>query len=117
MTDNNTKDVPEWAKRRACELAGKPWEPRDIDVQQPSFAGHSAMLAFARYIAKHEEPPVDPLLIEAREIVKATLSPDRHSRCNCREKIAAGEWDEGQKVQASLAALRRGIELGASNND
>lgn len=57
------------------------------------------------------EPKIDPLLIEAREIVKTTLTPERHRRCNCRDEIDMGKWDSGQKVRAALAALRRGMEL------
>ncbi|GEM_PF-5534024 len=53
-------------------------------------------------------------LIEAREIVKATLPQDSHRRCNCREKIEAGAWDNGQKVQAALAGIRRGRALAVS---
>lgn len=55
--------------------------------------------------------PVDPLLVEAREIVKATLTPERHKNCNCREEIDAGDWDDRHSVRAALAALRRGMEL------
>ncbi|KPH65788.1 hypothetical protein ADT71_09630 [Novosphingobium sp. ST904] len=53
-------------------------------------------------------------LFEAREIVKATLAQDSHRRCNCREKINAGEWDEGQKVRAALAGIKRGRALALS---
>lgn len=41
----------------------------------------------------------------AREIVKATLTPEDHRRCNCREKIDAGLWDGGQKVRAALVGI------------
>lgn len=57
------------------------------------------------------------LLLEARQIVKATLTPDRHSRCNCREEIDAGEWDKGQKIRATLAGLHRGIEIAATHRE
>lgn len=54
----------------------------------------------------------DAELIEAREIVKATLTPENHKTCNCREQIDAGEWDSGQKVRAAAEGLRRGRLLG-----
>jgi hypothetical protein len=47
----------------------------------------------------------DKLLLEAREIVKATLSPEEHKRCNCRAEIDAGYWDNGQKIRIALTAL------------
>lgn len=71
-----------------------------------------SLRAFALTIEKHEQPPVDPLLAEAREIVKATLTPDRHMRCDRRSEIDLGQWDDGQKIRAALAALKRGIEIG-----
>ena len=49
-------DIPQWAMTRAGELAGKSlYFSTPIDIGK----------AFARYIAEHEQPPVDPLLIEA----------------------------------------------------
>lgn len=52
-------------------------------------------------------------IIEARGIVKATLTPENHERCNCRQEIDAGEWDRGQKVRAALAGIQRGRVLAA----
>ena len=51
---------------------------------------------------------VDPDLIAARDIVKATLDPDSHKRCHCRDEIDAGRWDRGQKVRATIAGIRYG---------
>ena len=101
--------IPEWAAVRACELLNG---PQEIAAWAPSERRLGGVVAtFARYIAQHEQPPVDPDLIEAREIVKATLVPESHARCDCREKIDAGEWDRGHKVRATLAAIKRGREL------
>ena len=41
----------------------------------------------------------------ARQAVKETLSPENHLRCNCREEIDAGKWDNGHKVKACLRAM------------
>jgi hypothetical protein len=54
-------EIPQWAKERACELANAIHEyPRftvdHLDRDWPS------LQAFARYIAAHEEPPVDPVI-------------------------------------------------------
>lgn len=50
----------------------------------------------------------DPDLIEARSIVKMTLSPNNHTGCNCRQEIDAGSWDSGQRVRAAFAGIKRG---------
>lgn len=57
---------------------------------------------------------LDPDLIEARRIVKETLTPGSHQRCNCRAEIDAGGWDDVQKVRATLAGIKRGRELAAA---
>ena len=46
------------------------------------------------------------LLLEAREIVKAALSPENHQRCNCRAEIDAGDWDNRMPMRVALTALR-----------
>ncbi len=93
--------IPRWASERAIALSD--------DVGVPCW--HSVHDAFARYIASKEEAPVDPLLIEARKIVKAGLSERSHAKCNCRKEIDAGEWDNGGKVKAALAGIKRGFQL------
>lgn len=57
---------------------------------------------------------IDADLLDARAIVKATLDPASHSRCNCRAAIDAGNWDKGQKVRAALSGIRRGRALARS---
>jgi hypothetical protein len=95
-------DIPQWAKDRACEIAKAsgvtPGGARDAD-----FAWGRA---FARYIAEHEEPPVDPLLVEAREIA-AKARPDY------AEGYLSGGYDTSStEIRTALLALRRGIERG-----
>lgn len=58
------------------------------------------------------EPTAEELAL-ARKMVKRTLSPSRHTRCNCRAEIDAGEWDNGHKVRIALAAIRETTELSA----
>jgi hypothetical protein len=95
-------DVPEWAIERACELASA-WSystvlclPTDTSVY---------LHAFARYIAQHEEPPEDPLLTEAKQIVCAHYSAGFQV-----DAINAGSWCE-LEVKFALAGLKRGMEL------
>src|SRR5690606_41335717 len=49
-------DIPEWAEKRATDLTSEAMK----DGSWLPIGGH-ASAAFARYIAEHEEPPVDPL--------------------------------------------------------
>jgi hypothetical protein len=108
MADN----VPEWAKQRACELANAvgDWA---VPVKWGQAQHYALGQAFARYIAEHEEPPVDPLLIEAREIVAQWYADNPKMGGGTREptRIRAGEIDAGAEVTQTIVALKRGMEL------
>lgn len=101
-------EIPQWARERAAELANK--ESDDACFTAAYVAAAYLGEAFARYIAQHEEPPVDPLLIEAREIVarhEDSLGFDEDAK-----STRAGDVDSCESVQFTLTGLRRGIELG-----
>jgi hypothetical protein len=79
-----------------------------------------------RIIAAHRqrgliaEEPVDPLLVEAREMAaRARQSNYANAHAHLQDsvalKISRGEWDNHMLVQCALAALRRGIEIGEAN--
>ena len=98
-----SNDIPQWAKERACELANDEcgrhaWFPDDCNQ------GYTTLTALARYIAKHEEPPVDPDLITAREIcARVCLGQGRlRSAQNYRD----GTYDSDPEVQFVLTALK-----------
>jgi hypothetical protein len=98
------EEIPQWAEDRALELARLDGAGRG----QGRYDGHyyaDMHKAFARYIAEHEEPPVDPLLIEARKLA-SELSKDAGSF-----DFISGRFDDWYAVRAALAALRRGMEL------
>ena len=70
---------------------------------------------FAAYIAEKEEPPVDPLLEEAREICARLY--ERESSKTLAKGYREGKYDHELESAASalciaLAALKRGIEIG-----
>ncbi len=99
-----SEETPQWAKERACELInnehpGWKYTPNEVSISP-------ALRAFARYIAAHEEEPVDPDLIEAREICALTTI----SNCNA-EAYRSGEIDHATIIQTALAAIKRGREL------
>lgn len=111
---DRTKNAPLWVRERACALANAAdptanWQPEQLEARQ-FIVG--SMRALMLHIAEHEEPPVDPLLVEAREISA------EHSRvCGQFEQAAeyrAGKWDDGATMRKVLIALRRGMELAST---
>lgn len=84
------ENPPEWALDKAVALIRAEGQPQTEDYIRGTFAA----IALAKVIAQHEEPPADPLLIEAEQV--------------CRE------WRSLSPVELALAAIKRGIELGAA---
>lgn len=95
MTDT-TPTVPEWAIQKALKLMEYGGTPLRSVLAEPN--EHFEVIAFAHYIAEHEEPPVDPLLIEARAIIK-----------RCYPEVSPNY--SGRRLTIAMDALRRGIEL------
>ena len=86
-------EIPQWARDRACELANKePWRP--------------AIAAFARYIAQHEQPPVDPDLETAREICARVAEEVSPSERGVHAGYRGGDYDDDPEVQFALSALK-----------
>jgi len=106
-------EIPQWALERAAELANK--EGGEVGAASDAYTPDGVACTyigrtFARYIAQHEELPVDPLLSEAREIVARhadSLGFDEDAK-----STRAGDIDSLESVQFTLTGLRRGIELG-----
>lgn len=109
----------EWNEAEIC--ARRAWKA-DYFLSDPQDASslyrllveriHHAIEAFEAGDKDALEPfklvePVDPLLLEAREIVKEILDPIRHAKCNCRAEIDEGDWDHKNAIRATLVALRR----------
>lgn len=88
-------EVPEWAYAEVNRLSQE--------------QGGRMSDAFARYIAQHEQPPVDPDLIEARRLAAndATIQGKRIVAGN----IEDGHLDDDFGVPLALAAIKRGREL------
>ena len=111
---------PDWAIERALipvlptlsEQNLTSWTVSEVKNGCKEGLGYCVLVvAFARYIAEHEEPPVDPLLLEAREIA-ASLAGDAAYHRNWADNVRAGKYDAEDRVQGALAALKRGIEIG-----
>ena len=102
-----SENIPQWALVRALSLAESCWTLEEAKNWLESNHYGEALAAFARYIAEHEEPPVDPLLIIAREIV---ADEDASRTLNQTQAILEGHAGQS-KVNIALTALRRGMEL------
>ena len=89
-------DVPQWAIERVHELSA-----------------NGITDAFARYIASKEEPPVDPLMVAAREIVATTQHnwPDSPWHLNQVARLRVGAEDKSLVVMAAYEGIKRGMEL------
>lgn len=72
-----------------------------------SFAAYKDQLRERGLLAQE---PVDPLLIEAREIA-ANAIHENTTQSRWPEHIRSGNGDDTPVVHATLAALRRGMEL------
>ena len=96
-------DIPHWALDKAAKNGG--WEGWEhfSRVWYETTGPNKLCIAFARYIAEHEEPPVDQDLIKAREIcARVCLEQGRlRSAQNYRE----GFYD-ATEVQFVLTALK-----------
>lgn len=106
--------IPKWAAGKARSLADAETTSGDIGDEASLLALACYRAAFARYIASHEEPPVDPLLIEAREIVAQAQHdwPDNPWHLNEAAELRAGNRDYTLVLKGTLAGLRRGVEIG-----
>ncbi len=105
-------DIPEWAFEVAaerCNLNNR----NQLPVE--NWKSQTAFNELAKTIATHEQQPVDPLLIEARKIAtcaRRKIGAGIHD--GVARAIESGGWDDHSLVDAALAALHRGIELGKS---
>ena len=61
------EDIPQWAKERAADLADAVMNTGP-GIKWKHLEHYACGQAFARYIAEHEEPPVDPLLEACRKV-------------------------------------------------
>lgn len=112
----DNEKVPEWAYDRLGAIVGdRSYATAVANDPKVMNIGH----AFARYIAEHEEPPVDPLLVEARQIAgDAMASHETFGQTYSTGSIhcvRTGNDDGSIFVRTALNALRRGTELAARN--
>ena len=96
---------PEWAMKRAVVALNNEMNHNGLKV-----AGiyGPALQALARLIAKHEQPPVDPILAAAREAV-ARRNEKRNFREFAESTRSGGNDDHGE-VKNAVEAITLSLE-------
>lgn len=108
-------DIPEWAVGevlKRCSIS--PDQKRFSLWRDGTYA--KAVKLFAAHIAEYEEPPVDPLLVEARKIAAEAVEEAAADKGSTWRWVKPEEYRNGGKdhepgVKAIITALKRGIEL------
>lgn len=107
MTEDTTTKFPaDGAIERALELAGASAHAAAAVRAHPHL--YSTTLAFARYIEQHESPPVDPVLLKARELA-AGVAHEIEGYSDASDFAAgyrSGTYDNDPEVVAIVEALR-----------
>lgn len=114
----STELPPDWAIEKALKLSE--WR---IPLGLEHFKGQlmqgqwPTLVFFARYIAEHEDAPVDPCVVEGRKLVAETQHDWPESPWHVGEaaETIAGNRDYTLVVKAAIEGVRRGIELGKSS--
>ena len=96
------KDMPaDWAIDKACQLCDCMSCKRDVIRKHETHWAEGAVMQLARYIEAHEQPPVDPDLVTAREICAGAQASFSEA-----DDYRGGKYDNMQEVQFALAKLK-----------
>ena len=95
-----SEEIPQWAFDRAVQEVA-------ADERYPGIY----LKPFARYIAQHEQPPVDPDVIAVREIL-AAYERTAGGTPRIAGELETGARDENEEFTASLTAYRKHKEAG-----
>ena len=100
-------DIPQWVWGEIDRRAGDPTPKTTM-----GWAAHCDRLRClaAELIAEHEQPPVDPLLIEARELAASERARAAIGQFT-ESEYRAGLADDTPIINLTLTALKRGIEI------
>lgn len=98
---------PDWAIEEALKRSDFDARPDDVAyIRRASHRWCNAIRELARMIAKHEQPPVDPDLVKAREIVADNFL--RRGFADSSQEILLGEHDDWEEVKCTLAGIKWG---------
>lgn len=105
-----SEEIPQWALDRVEQEAGPRPRPECIPEDETIIIAK----AFARYIAQHEQPPVDPDVLEARQLIADVYGCTRNDDGKITigdgpprvEAIKTGRGDDYWEMRVVLAALK-----------
>lgn len=107
---------PDWAIERALDQGyrGSGWTANIVKTYGEETPLIQTVMCFARYIAEHEDAPVDPCVAAGRKLVAETQHdfPDSPWHLNEAAETLAGNRDDNLVVKAAIEGVRRGMELG-----
>lgn len=99
------KDMPaDWAIDKACQLCDCMSCKRDVIRKHETHWAEGAVMQLARYIEAHEQPPVDPDLVTAREICARVCND--FGRTSNAKAYRDGDYDAEEELQFALAKLK-----------
>lgn len=99
------KDMPaDWAIDKACQLCDCMSCKRDVIRKHETHWAEGAVMQLARYIEAHEQPPVGPDLVTAREICARVF--DSVSFFGLAKMARDGRADTAEEVEFALAKLK-----------
>lgn len=97
-------NTPDWAYERAAELMNEVAKTRSFAVE--NVKDLLSVKAFAKYIAEHEEPPVDRDVLVVREIF--SNQKIKEGRVGYAYSYRNGLYDQSSYFQLALEAYRKG---------
>ncbi len=104
-------EIPDWVLIEAAKRSN--FTSSCIVKHRSTYAYGGIFAALCDTILKHEEPPVDPLLLRAREIWASEYERHRtNGDTYLSSQIRDGKEDSAFAMKMLLRALREGIELG-----
>lgn len=98
LPSSNHPAVAEWAYKEAWKRAGIEHDFSQPTTVEPQLL--NAILALGVMIEQHEKPPVDPIVLRARELLVKHNSPQPYG-----VKYADGTLDESASMRAVIEAL------------
>lgn len=112
----NNKIPARWAQKLACERSDFIWVEQKPTLESMGLSEVTSNLirAHARTIEQNEEPPVDPDLIEAREIW--AKGSEEQNYFSTATRYRNGEYDSLSMLQNTYKGVKRGRELERKEN-
>lgn len=112
VTNKPTEEIEDWAWEMARQEINE--ESKRMGWRYPAFStlGQTkewktpSSQALAARIQRNEKPPVDPDLLEARELMAAEYRNQGYPERDVN-RVLSGKWDNYTSIQTALAAIKR----------